>query len=292
MSTETHRPARLVADIGGTNARFALARPGGEVEVAETLAVRDFAGFVEAMRTFLDRHRGVASVIEAAIAAAGPVSGGRIALTNAPWVIKASEVSAEFDGAPVKLFNDLEAAALALPYLKPAEFATLAAGRPATARTPSLVVNVGTGFGAAIAVPSGEDWLALSTEAGHMRFAAAAQAETPLMAQATTYEDILSGAGLARLRQLHGDATSKSLFSAILGRVAGDLVLATGAWGGVFFCGGVLEHWDEGVDTARLLEAFRAKGPMSERMGAVPVHRITTPNPAFRALGKIPIETP
>jgi len=77
-----------------------------------------------------------------------------------------------------------------------------------------------------------------------------------------------------------------ALFSSLLGRIAGDLVLATGAWGGLYFCGGVLDSWDRWIDADRLLRHLRDKGPMEAAMAAVPVHRIAVANPALIGLAQ------
>jgi glucokinase len=261
--------ARLLADIGGTNARFALADSRG-IPAPSVLPVADHATFDRALGAFLADHPHV-PVGSCAIAAAGPVGDGTIRLTNAPWVIESASL-ADTLGCPVGLLNDLEAVACALPRLGPDDLDILRAGT-ATTRAPMIAVNVGTGFGAAVAVPVGrDDWHPLATEPGHML----------LPDGRTTVEDVLSGPGLAALRQREDDP--RAGFSALLGRVTRDLVLATGAWGGVRFCGGVLEDWDRAVDTEAFLGAFDRPGPMADRLSRVSLARISHGHPALLGL--------
>lgn len=295
---------RLIADIGGTNARFAIAEDGAAGPV-EALPSASFPSFDDALAAALGRLGGE-SIREAAIAAAGPVSEGAIDVTNLPWRIEARAVAAELGGAEVRLLNDLEAVALALPRLGDGERAPLRQ----TARTERgralLAVNVGSGFGAAAAVPTVAGWAAVAGEPGHMAYAAATEDEWEQRGAVTSIEDVLSGRGLAALyRRLGGTdadapaevfdagaedtaaAAATALLARLLGRVAGDLVLATGAWSGVFLCGSVVSRPRGDAFDRTLLEAFDAKGAMAARMARVPVWRITAPNPALLGLASL-----
>lgn len=272
---------RLLADIGGTNARFALADADGGVRPLGTLPVNGHATFLDALKAATADC--AAPIRGAAVAAAGPRDGQTIRLTNAGWTIDAREIAAALGG-PVRLFNDLEAVALALPYLAADAMAVLRAGAPRE-RAPRLAFNIGTGFGAAVALNVGGRWTALGGEAGHMRFAWTTDEEARLAAEATVYEDLLSGRGYQRLTRLIPDpAARRRVFSELIGRVAGDLVAAVGAWGGVYFCGGVLDAWDEYVDFTRLAARFDDKGPMRPRLEATPILRLTAPAPALTGL--------
>jgi len=136
-----------------------------------------------------------------------------------------------------------------------------------------IAVNVGTGFGAAVAIPAQGSWHPLATEPGHVR----------LYGDPGTVEDVLSGPGLARLRKADPDGW-RARFSTSLGGITRDLVLATGAWGGVRFCGGVMGAWDEMVDARLFAEAFDIDGPMAARLAQVPLARIVHPYPALVGL--------
>jgi len=278
---------RLIADIGGTNARFALADGGGGIEAVARLPVADHETFLAAAEAYLSAHAASAAIGEAVLAGAGPVRHARLQLTNAPWLLDAGEIAAAFGGASVRLVNDLEAVALALPYLAAEDLLPVGGATRSEETLPRLVVNVGTGLGAAVAIARGGVWDALATEAGHMRFAAANDTEAAFLETTQTYEELLSGPGLKGL-QASGLSEAKivTLFSSLLGRIAGDLVLATGAWGGLYFCGGVLDSWDRWIDADSLLKHLRDKGPMEAAMAAVPVHRIAVANPALIGLAR------
>ncbi len=300
---------RLIADIGGTNARFALAGPAG---VAETLvlSVADYPGFGGALDAYLAARR-VAAVGSVAIAAAGPRDGNAVKLTNAPWRIDGAEVSARLGGAPVRVLNDLEAVALFLPVLSPGDVEVLAAGAPGPGPLPMLAANVGTGFGAAVAVPlpatpGRGGWAVLGTEAGHASLAPIGAAEAALLDGVRTVEDAFSGPAYARLFGTvtedggesvlpvgtggnEAQAEEREVYSQIFGRVLGDLALATGAWGGVYLTGGVMSDLHRIIEVGTMLNAFCRKGKMADRMARIPVCRITATAPAFRALADLEV---
>lgn len=294
-------PLRLVADIGGTNARFALARQGRAGQTVQ-LAAAGHARFEDVLEAALELLPEAATAAEVAIAAAGPVVDGIVDVTNLPWRIDAHWLSHRLDGAAVRLVNDLEAVALALPALGADADAVspLRAVETPTAGRAMIAVNVGTGFGAATAVPTAAGWTALPGEPGHMAFAARTEAECGQLGACHSVEDMLSGRGLAALcRRLGGAAEAAEevfaaeqqaareavqMFAGALGRVTGDLVLATGAWSGAYLCGSLVSS-PRGPDfDAAFLAAFDDKGAMAPHLARVPVHRITAANPALDGL--------
>ncbi len=279
---------RLLADIGGTNVRFALADANG-LTAGGRRPVVDFPSFEAALADYLN-DVGVAPG-GAAIAAAGPRESGRVQLTNSPWIVDRAEVAAMLGGVPVALLNDLEATAHALPHLAPADVAEVFAGAASADLAPRLAFNVGTGLGAALLVSTPHGPRAVATEAGHMRFAPVTAAEAALGEWAITYEDVLSGRGWRRLMDVISTTEARRrVFSALVGRVAGDLVLATGAWAGIWFCGGVFADWDGKIDASEMRRAFQDKGPMQARMQAVPMTRILLESPALIGLAHAPID--
>jgi len=262
---------RLLADIGGTNARFALADSASAL-APDIMPVAQFDRFEDALEAFLAGHDvALDDIGSCAVAAAGPVSRGIVNLTNAPWTIDTSALAERLE-CPIRVLNDLEAVACALPVLSDADLAVLRAGTPPSPM-PMIAVNVGTGFGAAVAIPTRGEWNPLPTEPGHMS----------LHDGPGTVEDVLSGPGLARLRKADPDGW-RARFSTLLGRTTRDLVLATGTWGGVRFCGGVLDAWDEMIDERLFADAFDIDGPMAGRLAQVPLARIVHPYPALVGL--------
>ena len=308
--------ARLLVDIGGTNCRFALAADDGSFDSLHAVATTDFPTLMHAIEHYRTRLPGHIEITGAAIGAAGPVAEGRVQLTNAEWLITTEDTSQSIDGAPVRLLNDLEVVALALPALDPATVTPLGPveqGDPD--RSCMIAINVGTGFGAASVVPVGEnEWCACPSESGHMVFGALNAQELRLLESLSeppwTVENLLSGPGIRRLYvaaggelpedgadgqvpQVFGDIQDEAarklagLVSDWLGRVTGDLVLTHGAWGGAYLVGGVVEGWASLADPARFRRAFQAKDKMSDRMANVFTGIVKEPRIALKGLATV-----
>lgn len=283
---------QLVADVGGSNARFARS-PGHRIlSERRSYLLRDHQSFYSALRAYLAETGGAKGCTGAAIGVAGPVDGDRVTLTNAPWTIEASEFSGMLGGAPVELLNDLQAVALALPYLSDDELSPLGGAQRETAKRRTMIaLNVGTGFGAATVIPADGDWIANPGEPGHMTLGALDDAQLRLLRGTRSVEDLLSGRGVVKLYKHLADGEAllgaKDLsgarifadaghdksaqetvrqFSALLGRIAGDLVLAAAAWGGVYLCGSVVNGWAGAGGGPHFRAPFEDKGAMTERM--------------------------
>ncbi|MFN3745278.1 MAG: ROK family protein [Hyphomicrobiaceae bacterium] len=308
------KPGRIVADVGGTRSRFGISGGPGDLSDVRVYATAERPTFVSTLAAFVaDIAAGpVESWCRSVhIAAAGPVDRGTVQLTNAAWSISAQEVSDSVGGRPVTLVNDLEAVGLVLPHLQPSDLAPVGTVASAELVGSRIAINVGTGFGAASAIRSRKRrWAVAAGEAGHMVLAPSTAEEGAVLGWGGTVEDFLSGAGVARLYAAHargreGDAGSgqhtaeavfalagrdpaaartAQMFSRLLGRVAGDLVLATAAWDGAFLCGSVAKAWLEVADLTAFRAAFEAKGPMRARMARVPTFVISTPEPALLGL--------
>jgi glucokinase len=315
---------RLVADVGGTRSRFGVSDGPGrisDIRIYETAARPSFAGTMAAYLTDIGAEPAGAWCRDVHIAAAGPVDAGTVRLTNSAWRISADEISRDLGGLPVALVNDLEAVGLLLPHLTPADTSPIGAAPDAASGSGlignRIAVNVGTGFGAATAVrlaggKSDARWTIAAGEAGHMTLAAVTPEEATALAFAHSVEDVLSGAGVARLYEAvagtsSAGPTANAVFAAaasdpfaaitvqilsrVLGRIAGDLVLATGAWDGAYLCGTVAQAWAGVGDTAAFRAEFERKGAMSARMALVPVHVITAPEPALLGLSHADAES-
>ena len=305
----------LVGDVGGSNARFGLSDGPGQLRDVRSYQAAKHRSFEDAVHSYLAdvANGGAGFRCQAAlIAAAGPVESGQISLTNSPWRIDAEELQAVIGGGTVRLFNDLEAVALVLPHLAESDMKLIGPAIAAPLKGNLLAVNVGTGLGAASAIELADGrWTAVATEAGHMTYAARTELELELLSGVVSVEDILSGAGVVRLYELlktgpatepkdasptdaaevfglsSVDATASNvlrIFSDLLARVTGDLVLAHGAWGGVFLCGSVAKGWSARANAERFREVFAAKGKMSNRMQQVSTKFILAPEPALAGL--------
>ncbi len=306
---------RLVADVGGSNVRFALAGRSGALEQVLSYRVADFASFADALGAYRAALGGRQNVSACAIAAAGPVDGKIVKLTNNSWSIDGAAISAALSGMPVALINDLEAVATALPHLEAGDLDAI--GGPACVRPElrtMLALNVGTGFGAASAVHRGGQWWTCPSEAGHMTLGAAGADEMDLLPRQASIESLLSGSGVAELymRLARADCRSNEraddaarvfarsdrdtaaarvvdLVTTVLGRIAGDLALATSAWGGVYLCGSVAVGWSTVADAERFRGEFTRKGPMRSRMLQVPTAVILRENVSLFGLAMMTI---
>lgn len=292
---------RLVADIGGTHARFALSREPGRIEAAGTLRVRDFPGPLEAVRAWLD---GRERPDEAVLAVATPVEGDAVRFTNSPWAFSVRELAAALGLVRLAVINDFVAHALALSHLSPDELERWGGGARRADR-PRVVLGPGTGLGTAALVPCGGFELPVATEAGHISLAPETSRERALLEELARAfghvprERVLSGPGLVTLattlaalegvalevdepaqvleRARKGDAFCReavTVFTALLGAFAGDLALAHGARGGVYVLGGLLAAFGDLLDPALFRRRFEAKGRLREWLAPIPVFRI------------------
>jgi glucokinase len=301
---------RLVADTGGTNVRFAVADANGNLDRVKVFQTADFPTFLDAFSAYRTDAGGLKEIEAGAIAAAGPVEENAVKLTNNEWTVDGAAVSALMGGAPVVVVNDLEAVAAALPHFTAGDLTTLGAVAPARPeRRTMIAVNVGTGFGAAAAIRRDGRWYTCPSESGHMTLGQVMLNDGAALPADTSVEDVLSGAGLSRLYQrLAGDQDSRlasdvfalarsdaaaartmDLFTAVLGRVAGDLTLATCAWGGAYLCGSVATAWAGMADIGRFRAEFTRKGPMRGRMEKVATAVIRRDIAALYGLAMMPI---
>ncbi|WP_433423764.1 glucokinase [Microtetraspora malaysiensis] len=277
----------LVADVGGTNARFGLVtRPGGELESVAVLRVAEHPSLPDAVAAYLDRHGGGVRPEAACLAIAGPVQDDRYALTNADWAGSVSALGIPY----VELLNDFEALAISLPHLGADDLTSLGGPEPTdgTVRKVRAVLGPGTGLGVAGLVPAESGWIAVPGEGGHTAVPAITDLEIDIVralrADGVPYVDaehLLSGTGLPRLhrglsmvRGVAPEAVTASeivasddplavetveVFLALLGGFAGNVALTLGARGGVYLGGGVLPRI---VERARA-STFRARFEMT-----------------------------
>jgi glucokinase len=291
-----------VADIGGTNVRFARVAKGSVLQDKASFPISQYNTFDDAVSAYLKTITDTAPCCCAALAAAGPVHQQQIKLTNNDWIIRADTASRILGGIPVHLYNDLQAAALSIPVL-PANgmLPVIETTEQPERRAPRLAVNVGTGFGASVVIHAGSRWHALAGEAGHMGLSPA-RTDSNLL-ESMDYrkfrcvEDMLSGRGLQTLythfatdksqqpispkdilQSQEMDAVSGKVcdaFTQHLASVCGDLVLAYGAWGGVYLFGSVALEWSsQGIPDA-FSEMFMDKGLLFYKMKKVPMYSVT-----------------
>ncbi len=301
-------PLGLVADIGGTNARFALVDPSGRLHDRLTLASADYARLEDALDDYAVRVPAARTVRRAVIALAAPVTGRTGRMTNGRWLVDAGALEADGRFARVDLVNDFAAIAWGLPGLLAGHAEPVGTPvAPVTRIAPVAVLGPGTGLGVAARLP-GRPPTVLATEAGHVSFAAETAREHALAAELAeshgrvSVERLVSGPGLATLyRHLGGDRRRRPAeisraaiagddprareaagwFLDLLARFAGDMALALGAWSGVALTGGVWQALRPLVDGDRFRRLFAAKGRYRALLETVPIHAITHPDPGL-----------
>ncbi|MGE0407847.1 MAG: glucokinase [Amphiplicatus sp.] len=301
----------LVADIGGTNARFALADLAGPApRLSETRRFRaeDFATVEEAVAAYL---KGVAAKPKAAsFAVAAPVAGARMAFTNSSWVLDIERLGAALGLDDVVVINDFEALAYGVRHLEKTDLAPVKAGA-AEAGAPVLVMGPGTGLGEALVAPAPGGPLVIATQGGHVAFAPSTDEEARIVSfLAREYgrvsaERVLSGPGIFNIyralcaeanapqvfktpKEITDGATSDNMaaravdmFCAMLGALVGDATLAAGARGGVVLGGGILPRIIDIFLASKFTERFLDKGRMRFYVERIPVDLITRDDAAL-----------
>lgn len=304
----------LAADIGGTNARFALARrEGSRIALAsvETLKVADFASLDSA----LERYRELAGPLPvvAAIAVAGPVEGELLKLTNNPWVLRPALMAERLGFARVHLVNDFEAVAHAVAVLAPADLPHVAGpDRPLPEDGTVSVIGPGTGLGVAMLVRRAGRLLVLPTEGGHIDYAPLDSLEDRILAhlrqsfRRVSVERVVAGPGLANIRMALAAIEGRALaplgdgelwreaiagsdplsraaldrWCLALGSVVGDLALAH--WSGaVVLAGGIVPRLGDFLAASGFHARFMAKGRFEPHMARLPIRRIGHPEPGL-----------
>jgi glucokinase len=308
--------ARVLADIGGTNARFAWqAGPGQAMESVLNLPCADHGSLADAVRSYLQRTQR-AMPPACAIAIANPVLGDHVAMTNHHWAFSIRELKAQLGLQRLLVVNDFTALALALPRLGPDDRWQLGGGAAAPGAAIGLI-GPGTGLGVSGLLPDGRGgWLPIQGEGGHHTLGATtareaavlerlrdchghASAERAVCGQGLvdTHRALLqideasaglqaaSAAEITRAALAGEDARcteALQLFCAFLGIAAGNLALTLGARGGVYIGGGIVPRLGPWFAQSPFRHRFEAKGRFAAYLQAVPVYVIDTPqSPAF-----------
>ncbi|MBV8035774.1 glucokinase [Roseateles sp.] len=305
----------LVADVGGTNARFGtVAGPGAPVEDVRVLPVAGHAGPAAAARAYLDGQApGSPRPRSAAFALATALDGDRIDLTNGAWSFSRAGTQEELGLQTLLCLNDFEAQALSLPRLRPDQLRAWGAPPPAAGEvavgTVLAVIGPGTGLGVGGVVRAPGCWLALPGEGGHATLAPADDFEAAVLNQArrdfvhVSAERFLSGIGLPVLCRavatvlgegedvgvlsteqivalgLAGEsptcARALDTFCAMLGGFAGNVALTLGSRGGVFIGGGIVPRLGERFFRSEFRHRFEAKGRFQSFLAGIPTVLIT-----------------
>jgi glucokinase len=294
----------LVADVGGTNARFGLVKNLSAIATEiETIPVADHAGLAEATSLYL-RNKGV-TPRHAAVAVATPLDGDVVQFTNSSWRFSREATQQALGLSTFLVLNDFEALALALPRLRASQLQTLR-GEISPSGT-LAVVGPGTGLGVGGVTKSAHGWVPIPGEGGHATVAAfdAFEAEILKVVQQNfphvSGERLLSGIGLPTLYSAVGAALGQTtqplkgkqiveaglartdpvanktidVFCAMLGSFCGNTVLTLGARNGLFIGGGIVPRLGARFTQSQFLPRFEAKGRFQPYLAAVPIALIT-----------------
>ncbi len=301
----------IVADIGGTNARFAYVQPGSrELQAIEIFPCADFPFFVDAIRAYMDSGH-VQHVDKVCLAVAGPVESDWIDLPNNHWAFSREQLQLEL-GVSVSIINDFSAQVLSLNSLSDSQLQWIGDARPPASDSTERVKAIlgpGTGLGVSAMMPGNS---ILPSEAGHVAFAPVNDHEVDLLKELwqrydrVSVERILSGMGLANLywancrldgydRELPAPEVTAGAyagdvyclravndFCAILGSVAGDVALMTGAIGGVYLSGGILPRLLSLLDEDVFRQRFDSKGRLMDICSQIPLAVVLAEHPGLQ----------
>ncbi len=305
---------RLLADIGGTYARFAVEVAPGVFECAASLLCADHADFEAAVNAY--RHglpSGVATAVEhAAVAIANPVEGDEVRMTNYHWRFSSEQMRQRLQLQTLVVVNDFTALAMALPRLSPGQRRQVGGG---VAREHSVVgvLGAGSGLGVSGLIPVADGYVALGTEGGHASFSPRDEREIAILRYAlkqyshVSFERLLSGPGLELIHRdlrAHAGLSAQALpapeitrralsghdagcvqaldaFCAVLGTAAANLAVTLGAFGGIYIGGGIVPRLGSYFDRSPFRNRFEDKGRFTEYLQGIPTYVVTAEQATF-----------
>jgi glucokinase len=314
---------RLLADVGGTNARFALEVAAGSIAHINVLACADYPTLADALRAYLALPE-VAAVAGAgirhgAIAIANPVTGDFVRMTNHHWAFSIEALRTECGFDVLAVVNDFTALASSLPFLSDEQKHQVGGGT-AQSGAPLGLIGAGTGLGVSGLIP-GKDggWTALLSEGGHVSFSPANPTEVAILQYAWTEfehvsaERLMSGVGIELIyralcrhrgvvaeqiavpeivrRALDGECALcdevVETFCCMLGTVAGNLGVTLGAQGGIYIGGGIVPRLGARFDRSGFRARYEQKGRFAQYLARIPTFVITAQYPAFVGVSAI-----
>lgn len=307
-------PRLLIGDIGGTNARFALANttaPGFRDVLQVECA--DFPTADDAISHYL-AEIDAAAPTAVCLAAAGPVVNNHVSITNNHWDISAEATRADFCIDAVRLLNDFEAIAYSIPFLTRDDsqaIGTYKEHRLGEQDFDVAILGPGTGLGVAGLSRRGDTLVPITGEGGHIGFAPESPLQIEILKvlrekfERVSAERLVAGSGLENiygaLTVIHGEpgaqlsakeifgqltenrvaAEAVEVFFEMLGQVAGDLALTLGAEDGVYIAGGIAKRYPEILQNSRFRRAFESKGRHEDYMKRIPTRLITHEQPGL-----------
>jgi glucokinase len=314
---------RLLADVGGTNARFALETASGQIGHIHVLACAAHATLADALRAYLAlpdvAEVAGAGIRHGAIAIANPINGDLVRMTNHHWEFSIEALRTECGFDVLEVVNDFTALASSLPFLSDTQKRQVGGGT-AQAGAPLGLIGAGTGLGVSGLIP-GKDgrWIALLSEGGHVSFSPVNAQEVAILEHAWTEfehvsaERFMSGVGIeliyrglckyrgvpvetVAVPEIVGRALADECalcvetveaFCRMLGTVAGNLGVTLGALGGIYIGGGIVPRLGSRFDRSGFRARFEQKGRFSAYLSRIPTFVITAEYPAFVGVSAI-----
>ena len=306
----------LIADLGGTNARFALVRTHHfEPFEVRVLPCKNYDSFFDAAADYVENCSVDLESIDAVVLAiAGPVNQDVIRFSNNPWHFTRDEIQSYFgESKPVALLNDFDAVGYSLEVLPKGDLVPVGDSVAVDPKAPSWVVGAGTGLGISCVVPqdNGPN-LVLPGEGGHVDLSACNEAEDSILSflrsrhKRVSAERVLSGMGLENIYEAiaHSQGIQKRLtapeigdalkrgddpiadatleqFFVFLGRVIGDLVLSVESRGGVYIAGGIVPRYLNEIHQSQFRAAMQDKGRMKDFVSPIPTFVVTSEYPGL-----------
>ncbi len=302
----------LVADIGGTNARFALVEDTDFALLAvRNLVCADYPTIVDAIRDYLSSVS-IGNPARAALSVATPVVGDNLMMTNHSWSFSVSETRQALGWDLLKVFNDYTALALSLPYIPDNQCLKVGGGEESNNQV-KAAIGPGTGLGVSGLIPVGDRWLPLESEGGHVSYGPMTERESEIMQvirkslKHISVESLVSGPGISLIYEvITGLETSEakklkpgevtrlaiedrslmavealSIFCGVLGTVAGNLALTLGARGGVYIGGGIIPNMENFFVASKFRERFEQHGRFTTYLSKIPTYLIDADYPAL-----------
>ncbi|MAS87487.1 MAG: glucokinase [Micavibrio sp.] len=309
----------LIADIGGTNARFALVNAAANITNEIILKCDSYSSINEAISAYLQQVDLKSAPKRASLAIAGPVKGDQINMTNHPWSFSIKALKDEFGFEKLTVMNDFEAVAFAIPFLED-KYLEKIGGGAAVELENKAVIGPGTGLGAALLIAKKDKsgFQVVPGEGGHVTMPARNQREFDIIHYLEHHkyshvsgERVCSGKGLLNLydtirvlddkmdrpaltpEQITKKAMDKSceicveclaLMVRFLGRLASNMALMVNAYGGVYIAGGIAPQLIDYIKASDFRAEYWSKGRYKEYMRAIPTYIVTHPYVAFEGL--------
>jgi glucokinase len=302
-----HAPEELalVADIGGTNARFALAPLGDSGRALQEAhwTVNAYESFAAAAEAYLRESAPGGRIRFGMVAVASPATDDRIKVTNSAWHFSLEETRRALGFEALYAINDFAANSWAIADLGERQFTSLGGpGRVPDVEGTFAVVGPGTGLGVGAILHGAGGTAVISSEGGHVDFAPVSDEEVAIFAwlrrryHRISYERLLCGPGLLNIyHAIGGDETVETpeqvtgaggdplaaraiaIFCEVLGSFAGNAALTFGAWGGVYLAGSLLKPMRDELMAGGFRARFDDKGRFGKELAKVPALLVDEP---------------